>query len=289
MPGVAYVNGQYVPHETASVHIEDRGFQFADGIYEVWYVSRGHLFDFEDHMTRLKVSLQEIGMGMPMCEFALKTHIQRVVRKNRIKDGLVYLQVTRGSAPRDHAFPDPGTSQTVVITAKPVALATINKKAETGVSVITHPDERWARCDIKSVSLLPNALAKQAAREQGAAEAWLVDKDGYVVEGSSSTAWIVEQTDDGRTRLRTRRLSHKILRGVTRTHLVSLLAAEGLELEEGPFTPEEALAAKEAFITSATNFVMPVVALDGQIIGNGEPGIVTMKLRALYLAEETGQ
>lgn len=289
MPGVAYVNGQYVPHDQAAVHIEDRGYQFSDAIYEVWYYRHGKLYDLDGHLERLQSSLWEIGIPMPMEPRVLTFHLQRIARKNRLKEGIVYLQISRGVAPRDHAFPSGPIEPTVVITTKPLSLRSKDKVAEKGVGVITQPDLRWARRDIKSVSLLPNVLAKEAAHEAGAAEAWLVDGDGLVTEGSSTNAWIVEKAD-GKVFVRTRKLSHDILRGITRTTLVGLIEREGYILKEEAFTPEEAQKASEAFITSATNLVMPVVRIDGESVGNGNPGPVAVNLRKLYLeAVESAQ
>ncbi len=236
MSRVAYVNGRFVRHAEASVHIEDRGYQFADGVYEVWAVFDGQLADSPGHFERLERSLGELGIAMPMGRGALAVVLAETVRRNRVKGGIVYLQITRGVAPRDHAFPAYPVRPSVVITAKTVDWAAAQARAEQGVSVITTPESRWARCDIKSVALLPNVLAKQAAREKGAYEAWFVDDLGLVTEGSSSNAWIVDQ--DGV--LRTRDLNANILRGITRSSLIGLIAEAGLRLSERPFTPEEA-------------------------------------------------
>jgi len=197
------------------------------------------------------------------------------VRRNRVRDGIVYLQITRGVARRDHAFPAPGTKPAIVVTARSHDSAKNEKSAEEGIAVITVPDNRWERVDIKSVSLLPNVLAKQAAREAGAKEAWFVDKQGTVTEGSSTNAWIV--TRDGK--VVTRQADHGILRGITRTVVLDVIAEQGLALEERPFTVEEAHAAREAFVTSASQIVMPVVAIDGKPVGNGAPGLVSTALR----------
>ncbi len=275
----AYVNGRFVRHGEACVHVEDRGYQFADGVYEVWAVLDGRLADNAGHMERLERSLGELRIPMPMSQAALSLVLREAIRRNRVREGLVYLQVTRGVAPRDHAFPDPSVTPSLVITAKAVDWAAAEAKAAKGVAVVTTPETRWARCDIKSVALLPNVLAKQAAREKGAAEAWFVDELGLVTEGSSSNAWIVDQHG----MLRTRDLNANILRGITRKSLIALIEAEGLELSETPFTPAEAKAAREAFITSASAFVLPVVSVDGAIVGDGRPGPVAKTLRALYL------
>jgi len=279
MSRVAYVNGRYQPHGEASVHIEDRGFQFADGVYEYFAVFDGKLADAEGHLERLWRSLAELRIDPPMTEAALLIVIGETIRRNRFKDGAVYLQITRGAAPRDHAFPNPPPPPTVVVTAKPFDFAAADAKAEVGVKVLTQPDIRWGRCDIKTVGLLPNALAKQAAREAGAYEAWLVDEMGLITEGASTNAWIV----DAAGVLRTRDTQANILRGVTRKSLLPIAAEAGLTVSETPFTVAEAKAAREAFITAASTFVMPVVAIDGAVIGDGRPGPVALRLRALYM------
>lgn len=279
MSRIAYVNGQYVAHGQAVVHVEDRGFQFADGVYEVWSVFDGRLADFDGHLTRLWRSLDELRIDHPMSRAALETVLKETVRRNRVVEGLVYIQVTRGTARRDHPFPAQGTPPSVVITAKSLPLSKGNAQAAKGVAVITQPDIRWGRCDIKTVGLLPNVLAKQAAKERGAAEAWMVDEMGLVTEGSSTNAWIVDE--DGK--LRTRDAQSNILRGITRAAVMALIAEEGLELEERAFTVDEAKRAREAFYTSATGFVMPATSIDGTKIGNGKPGPIATRLRALYL------
>ena len=279
MPRVAYVNGRFVRHAEACVHIEDRGYQLADGVYEVWAVMDGRLADSEGHFDRLERSLGELRIPAPMSRAALQIVLHEAVRRNGVREGLVYLQVTRGVAPRDHAFPARPVRPSVVITAKSVDMAAADARAAQGVAVVTTPETRWARCDIKSVALLPNVLAKQAARERGAAEAWFVDELGLVTEGASSNAWIVDA--DGV--LRTRDLNANILRGITRKSLLELIADEGLECREAPFTPDEAKKAREAFITGAGTLVMPVVRIDGAPIGDGKPGPVAGRLRALYV------
>lgn len=279
MSRIAYVNGQYRPHGQATVHIEDRGFQFADGVYEVWSVFDGKLADFEGHLTRLHRSLNELRITIPMSEAALTRVLQETVRRNRIMEGIVYLQVTRGTARRDHPFPAEGTPPSVIVTARSIPLSKSNASAAKGVAVKTHPDIRWGRCDIKTVGLLPNVLAKQAAKEKGAAEAWMVDEAGLVTEGSSTNAWIVDE--DGV--LRTRDAQANILRGITRAAVMALVADEGLKIEERAFTVDEVKRAKEAFYTSASGFVMPATSIDGTKIGDGKPGPVATKLRDLYL------
>lgn len=281
MSRVAYVNGVYQAHGQASIHIEDRGFQFADGVYEVWSVFGGRLGDFDGHMTRLHRSLNELRIPIPMSRQALEAVLKETVRRNRVREGLVYLQVTRGAARRDHAFPAQDTPPTVVVTARSAPLSRSHAMADKGVAVVTHPDIRWGRCDIKTVGLLANVLAKQAAKEKGAAEAWMVDQMGLVTEGSSTNAWIVDA--DGK--LRTRDIQSNILRGVTRTAVMALIQAEGLEFDERPFSVEDAQRAREAFYTSATGFVTPVTSIDGTKIGNGQPGPIASRLRALYLEQ----
>ena len=275
----AYVNGQFVRHGEASVHIEDRGYQLADGIYEVWAVFDGKLADTEGHFARLERSLGELRIRMPMSRKALELVLREALRRNRVREGLLYLQVTRGVARRDHAFPTEPVAPAIVITAKSLDRAATNAKAEAGVGVITVPENRWGRCDIKTVGLLPNVLAKQAARERGAAEAWFVDELGLVTEGASSNAWILDK--DGT--LRTRDTQANILRGVTRKTLLEVIAAQGLKVEERPFTPDEAREAKEAFITGAGTLVTPVTSIDGQPVGDGRAGPLAVRLRRLYV------
>jgi D-alanine transaminase len=274
MSRIAYVNGRYLPHNHAAVSVEDRGFQFADGVYEVCEVRDGRLIDATRHLARLQRSLGELRMAMPMPLSALKVVLRETVRRNRVHDGIVYLQVTRGASPRDFPFPPDGTAPTIVVTARSNDPAKIARMAEEGIAVITVPDIRWQRVDIKSVALLPNVLAKQAARDKGAREAWLVDARGYVTEGGSSNAWIVK---DGA--LITRPLGTDILPGVTRSVVLDAVAAKGLKLEERAFTVEEAYAAQEAFVTSASQIVMPVVRIDGRPVGTGKPGPVALGLR----------
>jgi len=279
MARIAYVNGRYVPIEQAAIRVEDRGFQFADGIYEVWAARDGRLFDTEGHHERLSRSLRELSMPEPMSRAALEVVLEETLRRNRVRNGLLYLQITRGAAPRDHAFPDPQTAPTVVVTARPGKPAGADARAQAGVKVITRPDERWKRCDIKSVSLLPNVLAKQAARAAGAWEAWLIDADGHITEGASSNAWIV--TQDGV--LLTRPVDQAILKGVTRETIKRLAAERQIRFEERAFTLDEARAAREAFITSANSLVTPVIAIDDVPVGEGAPGPMALALREDYL------
>jgi D-alanine transaminase len=278
MSRIAYVNGRYLPQQAAAVHVEDRGYQFSDGVYEVCEVRGGCTIDQRRHLARLKRSLDELRIDMPMTEAALATVMRECVRRNRVRDGIIYLQITRGVARRDHAFPPPGTRPSIVITAHGLDVVANERIAADGVAVITVPDNRWHRVDIKSISLLPNVLAKQAARERGAKEAWFVDGDGNVTEGSSSNAWIV--TKGGK--VVTRPADHGILRGITRTVLIEVISAQGLQLEERPFTVEEAYGAREAFLTSASQIVMPVVRIDERAVGNGAPGSIATALRAEF-------
>jgi len=275
MSRIAYVNGRYLPRCEATVHVEDRGYQFSDGVYEVCEVRDGSLIDERRHVERLQRSLGELRIRLAMSPAALGVVMHETIRRNRVHDGIVYLQITRGVARRDHAFPPPGTQPSIVVTARNLDMARNERAATAGVAVVTVPDNRWERVDIKSISLLPNVLAKQAAREQGAGEAWFVDRDGKVTEGSSSNAWIV--TMGGK--VVTRAADKGILRGVTRTVLIGAIEAQGLTLEERPFTVEEAYGAREAFLTAASQVVLPVVRIDGRPVGNGAPGSVATALR----------
>jgi D-alanine transaminase len=281
MGRIAYVNGRFVPQGQAVVHIEDRGYQLADAVYEVWALFDGKLADAEGHFARLERSLGELRIPMPMSRAALTLVLKEAVRRNRVREGLLYLQVSRGVARRDHAFPTEPVRPAVVMTVSTVDRAASEARAAKGVTVVTTPENRWGRCDIKTVGLLPNALAKQKAREAGAVEAWFVDDLGFVTEGASSNAWIVDA--DGR--LRTRDTNANILRGITRSTLLNVIKREGMEVDERPFTPAEAVAAREAFITGAGTLVLPVVAVDGKKVGEGTPGPVATKLRRLYIEQ----
>ena len=278
MPRYAYVNGRYLPHGQAAVHIEDRGYQFADGVYEVVPVFGGILVDEGAHLDRLERSLGELKIAMPLGRRALMLVARELIRRNGLTNGFLYMQITRGVAPRDHKFPARAVPALVMTTRqmKPHSEQVLSE----GLKVVTVPDIRWARCDIKSTSLLPNVLAKQAAVEAGAYEAWQVDSSGYVTEGSSTNAWIV--TKDGK--VVTRDAGHAILSGITRLSLIELIRQDGLELEERAFTVDEAKAAKEAFLTSSTSFVLPVTRIDDTTVGNGHPGLLFGKLRERYLA-----
>jgi D-alanine transaminase len=278
MSRVAYVNGRYLPRAHALVSIDDRGFQFADGVYEVCEVRAGRLVDERRHMARLDRSLNELRIACPMSPATLSIVLRETVRRNRVRDGIVYVQITRGVARRDFAFPPADIKASVVVTARSNDFAQLERLAADGIAVVTVPDIRWQRVDIKSVSLLPNVLAKQAARDRGAREAWLVDEAGRVTEGASSNAWIVSR--DGK--LITHPLGHDILAGVTRSVVIDVLKAQGLPFEERAFSVDEAYAAREAFITSASQIVLPVVSIDGRPVGNGAPGLVTVALRRDY-------
>lgn len=282
MSRVAYVNGSYLPQRDASVNIEDRGYQFADGVYEVVVLQGGHLVDMALHLDRLDRSLREIRIPAPMGRKALLNVMGEVARRNRVRDGIVYIQVTRGVARRDHVFPKPGTRPALVVTSR--ATAPFPKNVERWTTkVITRPDDRWGRVDIKSVGLLPNVLARQAAREAGATEAFLYDAGGNVTEAASSNAWIV----DAHGTLRTRHLDHHVLPGCTRAALAGLLRDNALAFEERAFSTEELKQAREAFLTGASSFVKPVVAVDGTPVADGKVGPVTRRLFALMAAHVT--
>ena len=278
MSRVAYVNGRYAPAARAVVSIDDRAFTFGDGVYEVCEISGGALIEETRHLARLARSLEAVRIAWPIGENALKLVMREVVRRNRVRDGLVYVQVSRGAARRDHGFPPAGAKPGLVVAARPLDPAAGGARAAQGVAVITLPDERWARPDIKTLQLLPNVLAKQAAREAGAFEAWFVDRAGLVTEGSSTNAWIV--TADGA--LVTRHADRAILHGVTRAALIGVAARLGLRLEERPFTAAEAQNAREAFLSSATTLATPVVSIDGRPIGEGRPGTVASRLRQAF-------
>lgn len=276
MARVAYVNGFYRPFHEASVHIEDRGYQFGDGVYEVIYFRNQRLVDECGHLDRLDRSLAELSIVSPMSRRALSVVLRETLQRNRLSEGIVYIQVTRGVARRDHAFPH-GTPPSIVITVRrlrPLSSAILAQ----GVSVITLPDIRWDRRDIKSIGLLPNVLGKQKAKEAGAYEAWLVDAQGHVTEGTSTNAWIV--TQDGA--LMTRPTGNAILSGITRQSLMGLAQRAGVTILERAFTVAEAKAAAEAFLSSTTTFALPVVRIDDTVIGDGRPGPVTRMMRIAY-------
>lgn len=278
MSRVAYVAGQYVPHRQAAVHVEDRGFQFADGVYEVIAVRDGRLVDAGRHLERLHRSLAELSLAPPLGDRALAVVLHEVMRRNEVENGIVYVQVTRGVAPRDHGFPK-RARPTLVVTARR-SRPPDPSLVESGIEIITIPDIRWQRCDIKTVGLTANVLGKQQAREAGAHEAWQVDGEDRVTEGTSTNAWIV--TADGE--IVTHPADPAILNGVTRLAVLDVIREEGLRCVERAFTVTEAKAAREAFLTSTTSDVLPVVRIDGAPIGNGHPGLLTQRLRAAYLA-----
>ena len=278
MSRIAYVAGQYLPHRQAGVHIEDRGFQFADGVYEVIAVKGGHLVDEGPHLARLHRSLGELRIAAPIGDAALKIVMREVIGRNGVDTGIVYLQVTRGAAPREHAFPK-AAKPTLVVTARR-SRPPDPRLGQDGIAVITIPDMRWQRCDIKSVALVANVLGKQAAREQGAYEAWQIDGSGQVTEGTSTNAWIVTADDA----VVTRAADTAILNGVTRLAILDIIRREGYRLVERPFTVAEAKAAREAFLTSTTADLLPIVRIDDSPVGEGRPGPLGQKLRAAYVA-----
>lgn len=278
MVRVVYVNGSYLPYAKARIHVEDRGFQFADAVYEVCEVQEGNVVDLSRHLTRLHRSLKELQMPPPMSNGALHLIIGEVLRRNYVKNGLVYLQVTRGTAPRDFVFPFKKVKPTLVILARSLDPEKLKAKAEAGISVKSAPDLRWKRCDLKTVMLLPAVLAKEEAQKNGSQEAWFIDDKGFVTEGGSSNAWIVLK--DGT--VVTRHLDEHILGGVTRSTVLDLILSLGLRLQERPFCLSEAHGAAEAFVTSASATVMPVVKIDGQQVGAGKPGPVTRTLREKF-------
>jgi D-alanine transaminase len=278
MSRIAYVNGGYVPLRQAMVHVEDRGYQFGDAVYEVCEVRGGRLVDERRHLERLRRSLEALQIRLPMSHSALGIVLREVVARNRIGYGIVYLQVSRGVARRDHAFPAPDVPPSLVVTARPLNVRRNEALAAAGIAVVSVPDNRWGRVDIKTTGLLPNVLARQAAIAQGARDAWFVDNDGKVTEAASANAWIV--TEAGR--VVTRPADHGILKGITRTVLFDAIKAQGLSLEERAFTLAEAYAAREAFVTAASQIVLPVVRIDGHVIGEGRPGPLATALRRTF-------
>ncbi|MBN8531685.1 MAG: D-amino-acid transaminase [Alphaproteobacteria bacterium] len=273
---ISYVNGRFLPHSEASVHIEDRGYQFSDGVYEVMAVVNGAFLDGDWHLARLRYSLEQLEIAPPVAWTAFPILVRELLRRNKARDGMVYIQATRGVAKRDHAFPKntrPSLVMTVVQPKWPSAAM-----MEKGVPIITAPDVRWGRRDIKSISLLPNILAKQAAARAGVREAWLVGEDGVVTEGSSTNAWII----DAKGKVVTHPANHRILGGITRLTLIQLAKEAGIPVVEKPFTVSDLRKASEAFLTSTTSLVLPVVVADGKKIGKGVVGPVTKKLQQLY-------
>jgi D-alanine transaminase len=278
MSRIAYVNGRYLRHAEAGISIDDRAFLFSDGIYEVIEIFEGALIDEPGHLERLTRSAKALRLDLPMGIPALKFVLRQLVVRNRVRSGHIYLQITRGAARREHVFPLAGTPPTLVVTAQSHDPAVSEARARKGIAVVTLPDIRWKRPDIKSVSLLPNILAKQQAKDAGAYEAWLVDGAGFVTEGASSNAWIVESSGA----LVTHPADSAILGGITRMRLLNIARSKGLAVAERAFSVVEAHEAKEAFISGATTLAMPVVALDGRPIGVGTPGPIALGLRAAF-------
>jgi len=278
MSRIVYVNGSYVPEEEAKVSIFDRAFLFGDAVYEVTAVLDRRLVDFDAHLARLDRSLKEIALLPPMSHDALRALHAELIQRNGVDEGIVYLQITRGAADRDFAYPENAEPTVVAFTQSRPLIA--NPYAATGVKVITISDLRWKRRDIKSTSMLAQAMGKQEAKLEGAYEAWMVE-NGCVTEGTSSSAFILDQAGV----VRTQPLGHHILPGVTRRAVLRLAALEGVDLEERPFSVAEALSAREAFMTAASAFVLPVVEIDGVAIGDGRPGPIARKFRALYIDE----
>ena len=276
MSRIVYVNGEYLPEDEAKISVFDRGFLFADGVYEVTSVLKGKLIDNAGHLARLHRSLNELDMAAPASDSDIENIQKKLIEKNQIESGLVYLQVTRGAADRDFAYPKGVPSSLVMFTQQKNVIE--NPQVQTGMSVISVPDIRWQRRDIKTVGLLAPCMAKMAAKHEGADDAWLVE-DGYVTEGSSNNAYII----DANGTLITRHLGNEILAGITRKAVLQLAAEQDIKIEERLFTMDEAYAAREAFITSATTFVMPVTSIDGKAIGDGKPGELTLRLREIYI------
>jgi len=278
MSRTVYVNGAYLSEDEATVSIFDRAFLFADGVYEVTAVVDGGLVDFDAHIARLHRSLDEMEMASPLSDSDFAAMHKELISRNGLTEGIVYMQVTRGAAERDFAFPDQATPTLIAFTQ--VKSLTNSELAQTGVNVVTLPDIRWKRRDIKSTALLAQALTKELAKQQGAFEGWMVE-DGFITEGTSSSAFIVQ--DD--RKIVTRPLSNAILPGVTRRAVLMLAKTADVTVDERLFSVEEAKAAREAFLTSASSFVLPVVEIDGARIGDGKPGPVTDLFRKLYLDE----
>ena len=277
MSRIAHVNGRYVAHREARVHVEDRGYQFADGAYEVIWVSGGRLVDGGRHLERLGTSLAALEISPPAGQAALDFVARETARRNGERDGIVYIQATRGTARRDHPFPARSPRPSLVMASRRASAPAL-AVTEAGVGVASMADFRWERCDIKSIALIANVLAKQRARETGAYEAWMIDREGGVTEGGSTNAWIV--TAEGG--LVTRGPDERILAGITRQRLIELARAAGIPVEERAFTLEEAKGAREAFITSTTCFILPVSKIDDTVLGNGRAGTVSLALRRLY-------
>ena len=276
MARIAYVNGRYLPLRSAMVAAEDRGYQFADGVYEVIKVLGGQPRDLERHLDRLARSLAALEIAPPMTRRPLESVVREILRRNRLSDALLYMQITRGVAPRNHLFPRRARPSLVVTVRRPAFPG--EREREEGVGVITQPDLRWGRCDIKSIALLPNVLARQSAAAAGCREAWLVDREGIVTEGSASNAYIV----DSAGRLITHPLNERILGGVTRSVVLELARRDGIDVVERPFSLDEAQAAREAALSSTSSWLLPVTSIDGRPVSNGMPGHVVRRLMGLY-------
>ncbi len=278
MSRVAYVNGNYLDFKKSLVHIEDRGFQFADGVYEVFNVSESKLVDYDLHLKRLFRSLSELKIKSPISKNTYIYHIKNIIKKNIITNGLIYLQITRGVAPRDHKFPKQPKSS-IVITGRHSSENEYENKFKNGIKVTTHDDIRWGRCDIKTVSLLPNVLAKQDAHIKGASEAWLINKEGFITEGCASNAWILRKDNT----LITHPSNNSILTGITRTSFIKGLKKHSIKFKEIKFRVKDIRSAKEAYATSATQHVTPVIKVDKIKIGNGKPGKYASIFRDAYM------
>ena len=278
MSRVAYVNGNYLDFNKSFVHIEDRGYQFADGVYEVFNVSNSKLVDYNLHLKRLYRSLKELKIKSPIAKSTYIYHIKNIIKKNVINDGLIYLQITRGVSPRDHVFPK-NQKSVIVITGRHLSADEYEKKFKKGINVTTYDDIRWGRCDIKTISLLPNVLAKQDAHIRGASEAWLINKEGYITEGCASNAWILMKDNT----LITHPSNNSILTGITRTSFIKGLKKHSIKFKEMKFKIKDIRNSKEAFVTSATQHVTPVVKVDKIKIGNGKPGKFAKIFRDAYM------
>lgn len=277
MSRVAFVNGRYLPFSQSKVHIEDRGYQFADGVYEVFAVIDGKLVDYDAHLNRLMRSLSELKIKLPYSKKSILIHVSNIVKKNIVFNGLIYLQITRGVAPRDFKFPT-NTKSSLIIMGKSIPLSQYNDAFNKGISVSTTKDLRWKRVDIKSLNLLAPVLAKQSAYEKKSQESWLIDKDKFITEGSSSNAWIYKNNT-----LITRPVSNSILNGITRSTLIKGLNKRKIKYKESKFNINDIKDADEAYITSATQHVMPVVKVNNIKIGSGLPGPRASDFRAAYM------
>lgn len=278
MDRIVYVNGEFLPEHLAKVSVFDRGFLFADGVYEVTAVLRGQLIDNQHHMRRLHRSLRELGIDFSVDDVTLESIQKDLIQLNGIDEGVVYIQITRGVADRDFAYPKDSPPTLVLFTQKKTIIN--SPSAETGIKIITTEDIRWGRRDIKTVALLAASMAKMMAIGKGADDAWLVDKDGNITEGSSCNAYII----NGNNTIITRHLSNDILHGITRKAVLQLAETSAMQVNERPFSVEEACQAKEAFITAAGSFVLPVIQINSYVLGDGRPGPITNRLRSLYIS-----